>query len=1074
MSKAQTKDNKVNKAEKPRSTAKRDELAAIEKEMTTQWEANHLYETGELNLSQKKFMPTFPFPYMNGRLHLGHTFTLTKAEFAARYHKLKGEAVVFPFGFHCTGMPIKACADKLKNEIEKYGCPPVFKDDEEVTETKTVRAVEAIDAHHSNKAKAKQKGGKHQWDILKSNGIPESDIPKFVDPLHWLEYFPTCGVEDLKLMGLAVDWRRSFITTDHNKFYDSFVQWQFWRLKNLGKILFGKRYTIYSPLDGQPCADHDRSSGEGVLPQEYTAIKMKVLETKSELVNKFMKEGKSVFLIAGTLRPETMYGQTNCWIHPDIEYHLFEMKNGEIVVCTQRCGNNLVYQELLKAEPVNGKAVTLGSVKGSELLGAALKAPLTSYEKIYTLPMTTILEDKGTGIVTSVPSDSPDDYMNIFVLKNKPEYRKKLNVEDKWVVPFDLIEICEIPELGKHAAKTVCEQMKIKSPNDRTLLDEAKEKVYTQGFYNGVLTVGKYAGQKIKDAKTPIRAEMIEAGEAFVYSEPTAQVISRSGDECVVSLCDQWYITYGEENWKNETLRRLETMETFHNSTRETLKHGLNWMNQWACSRNFGLGTLIPWDKRYLIESLSDSTIYMAYYTIAHFLQGNLNGTKEGLGHIKPEQMIPTVWDYIFNNGEFPKDTTIPKETLEAMKKEFEYWYPFDVRVTGKDLLTNHCLFCLYTHTALFGEEKFPKGMRANGHLLINNEKMAKSTGNFLSLTEGIEKYTSDGMRIGLADAGDGVEDANFAKETADTGLLRLHTLLQWIKEMLQLIKDKKCKEGVPSTFEEKAFDARINNAVLLTDAAYEKMLFREALHKGFYELILSRDSYVAYCETVGIQMNATLLMKFIEVQIKLLYPIAPHFSDYVWRDLLGNKTFLWNEKYPEICPVDQQIVKESEYLDKIIYKFRTYIDSYCHPKAKKGTKAVNNEHPKHAEIFVGTITPVWQIECAKTLKGVVKMVDGEVVIPAQRDLAGILCKNEIIKKNSKKAMSFAMMLVENVKKDGVVALDISIQFDEVGFLKTQIVYLQKLLKIEEITVVAVEKEDEKLIPGEPLMTNFK
>ena len=42
-------------------------------------------------------------------------------------------------------------------------------------------------------------------------------------------------------------------------------------------------------------------------------------------------------------------------------------------------------------------------------------------------------------------------------------------------------------------------------------------------------------------------------------------------------------------------------------------------------------------------------------------------------------------------------------------------------RVTGKDLLTNHCLFSLYTHTALFGEDKYPGGIRANGHLLINN-----------------------------------------------------------------------------------------------------------------------------------------------------------------------------------------------------------------------------------------------------------------------------------------------------------------------------------------------------------------
>lgn len=43
-------------------------------------------------------------------------------------------------------------------------------------------------------------------------------------------------------MGIRVDWRRSMITTDVNPFYDSFVRWQFIRLKEKNRIKFGKRY----------------------------------------------------------------------------------------------------------------------------------------------------------------------------------------------------------------------------------------------------------------------------------------------------------------------------------------------------------------------------------------------------------------------------------------------------------------------------------------------------------------------------------------------------------------------------------------------------------------------------------------------------------------------------------------------------------------------------------------------------------------------------------------------------------------------------------------------------------------
>lgn len=80
-----------------------------------------------------------------------------------------------------------------------------------------------------------------------------------------------------------MDWRRKFITTDANKFFDSFVQWQFHHLRERNKIKYGKRHTIFSPRDRQPCMDHDRSSGEGAGPQEYTLVKMEVLEPLPEV-----------------------------------------------------------------------------------------------------------------------------------------------------------------------------------------------------------------------------------------------------------------------------------------------------------------------------------------------------------------------------------------------------------------------------------------------------------------------------------------------------------------------------------------------------------------------------------------------------------------------------------------------------------------------------------------------------------------------------------------------------------------------------------------------------------------------
>lgn len=81
----------------------------------------------------------------------------------------------------------------------------------------------------------------------------------------------------------------------------------------------------------------------------------------------------------------------------------------------------------------NGQVDILTHILGQELMGVALSAPLTSYKKIYVLPMLTIKEDKGSGVVTSVPSDSPDDYAALMDLKNKQPLREKYGIKDEMV-----------------------------------------------------------------------------------------------------------------------------------------------------------------------------------------------------------------------------------------------------------------------------------------------------------------------------------------------------------------------------------------------------------------------------------------------------------------------------------------------------------------------------------------------------------------------------------------------------------------------------------------------------------------
>lgn len=92
----------------PKSFARRDELVAIQRKVQERWEAEKLLDVDmPEDTTQPKYFATFPYPYMNGRLHLGHTFTASRCDFVTGYQRLKGKAALWPFGLHCTGMPIK-------------------------------------------------------------------------------------------------------------------------------------------------------------------------------------------------------------------------------------------------------------------------------------------------------------------------------------------------------------------------------------------------------------------------------------------------------------------------------------------------------------------------------------------------------------------------------------------------------------------------------------------------------------------------------------------------------------------------------------------------------------------------------------------------------------------------------------------------------------------------------------------------------------------------------------------------------------------------------------------------------
>ena len=85
--------------------------------MAKTWETARIFEA-DPDQNKKKFFITFPFSYMNGPLHVGHGFTATRVDAIARFKRMQGYNVLFPWAWHWTGETIAGASERVKNGDE--------------------------------------------------------------------------------------------------------------------------------------------------------------------------------------------------------------------------------------------------------------------------------------------------------------------------------------------------------------------------------------------------------------------------------------------------------------------------------------------------------------------------------------------------------------------------------------------------------------------------------------------------------------------------------------------------------------------------------------------------------------------------------------------------------------------------------------------------------------------------------------------------------------------------------------------------------------------------------------------
>jgi leucyl-tRNA synthetase len=804
-----------------------DRMNEIESKWQRRWEEEKLFEVDPSN--EDKFYITVAYPYPSGGMHIGHVGTYTLPDVFARFKRMQGYNVLFPMAWHVTGTPIIGALERLKE------------------------------------------GEEAQWETLtETYNVPEEDLEAMEEPMDYANYFIKNSYKpNMKNLGYSVDWRREFTTNDRD--YNRFIEWQYKRLREKGLVKQGMHPTKYCLNDENPVTTHDLLEGEDAEKQEYSLVKF-----EGEL------DGEKVYLPMATLRPETVFGVTHTHVDPSGDYKIVKV-DGENWMVSEEAAEKLEHQEHEVEE--------YRDLKGEEVVGQYFRNPVTD-EEVIMLPADFVDTDSGTGLVMSVPAHAPWDWISLQELKESENLLKEYGISPNEVRNIEPKVIIDTEEYSDVPAKEACERHGIDSPEDEKALEEATEEVYEKEFHNGTLNAscGDYTSEKVNSVKDLLIKDFEEVGYFSSMYDFSEEVVCRCGGKVIVSMQESWFLEYGDRGWKDKVLSHLDDMEIIPEEKREDYEHTVDWLESWPAIRNFGLGTDLPFDEDFVVEPLSDSTIYMAFYTIRHVIKD-----------VNPSKLDPEFFDYVFSDTgtaeEVAESTGIDPEVVEEAHEQFEYWYPLDYRTSAYPLIQNHLTFMIFHHTALFDREDWPQGIATWGLGTLEGKKMSSSKGHVKLPDNAIQEYGADTTRFFIFASREPWQDFDWNEDDVQEYYNKVRSFYNRSMELYDSGEDRE-----KNNLDRYAL-SRLQKIIRNATDGLEDFQTRKAGLNAFFEL----NSLVNRYRDRSDELNTEVINELIETQIKMMAPFTPHICEELWDEIEG-EGLVSDSDWPE---ADEELVDE-------------------------------------------------------------------------------------------------------------------------------------------------------------------
>ncbi len=674
-------------------------------------------------------------------------------------------------------------------------------------------------------------------------------------------------------IGRWVDFENSYKTMDNS--YIESVWWAFKQLYDKGFIYKGEKVLMYCPRCGTPIA-----SSEIAMDKSYRTIE------EDTITVRFKLKDEDAYVLAWTTTPWTLPSNLALIVNPDLTYvYLQNLKDNKIYILGQT-----VITKYFKNE---NEYKIIKEVVGSDLIKKRYE-PIFPYfsnfkNSFRIIAGNFVTADDGTGIVHAAPAFGEVDY--IVCKENGIDF----------VQPID--------KQGKFANEVI-----------------------------------DFAGMYIKDADAKI-IEFLKQHGKIVKIERKAHEYPfcyRCETPLMYRAIPSWFVNI--QKIKQKMLKLNEKINWYPESLKNgRFKNNIETAPDWTISRNRYWASAMPvWQcdecgKLKVIGSIDELK------QNAINLSGDIDLHKDYLDAVKlkcecKKEMtrIPEVLDCWFESGSMPfAQFHYPFEN----KKYFEENFPAEFVAEYIAQTRAWFYYCLVMSTILFDDIPY-KNIVVTGTILAENgEKMSKSKNNFPNPIKLFEKYGVDALRFYLITSPVmKADDLCFSEKGVDEVVKKVSLMILNILSFYKLFAVDIKENTKSKNILDKWILSKTESLKKEITEGYENYDLNKATKPiaGFIDELStwyvrrSRERFKSEDNKEAVQTLKYVLLEFS----KVIAPIMPFMSDYLYQEIYGGQSSVHLVDWPE---TDKKLIDEK--LEEQMKQVREICSLGLQKRAEAGIK---------------------------------------------------------------------------------------------------------------------------------------